>query len=138
MIAPIVDRILSFNLGEPGRLIVGLIQNNLILFLVLFMIYGGILFYAKLIWSEYLPQKMKEYLQCSAHEKMTEAQRFDHWLTIRRQLPRYILVPTRNEWWVKPASRMSGQEKMLFYNSKKKKLTEQEHFALLAKEMGII
>ncbi|MBL1229101.1 hypothetical protein IW492_07620 [Enterococcus sp. BWB1-3] len=138
MLAPIIDRMLSFNLGEPGRFFVELIQNNLLLFLIIFAVYGGIVLYAKYIWVEYLPGKMKAFLEKSAYEKMTADQYFENWLVQRQQLPKYILVPTQNEWWVKPAAKMSGQEKMLFYNSKKKKLSERERFSLLVEEMGMV
>lgn len=138
MLAPIVDRMLSFNLGAPGRFLVELIQNHLLLFLVVFAVYGGIVLYAKFIWSEYLPNKMKAFLENSTDERMTAEERFEYWLIQRQQLPNYILVPTQNEWWVKPAAKMSGQEKMLFFNSKKKKMSERERFALLAEELGLI
>ncbi|WP_213356330.1 hypothetical protein [Enterococcus casseliflavus] len=137
MIAPIVDRMLSFNLGEPGRYIVELVQNNLFLFLTIFAIYGGTILYAKFIWSEYIPEKMKEFLNNKTEESKTPEELFQQWLIQRHKLPKYILVPTKNEWWVRPAAKMTGQEKMLFYNSKRNKLTEKERFFLVTKELGI-
>ena len=138
MFAPIIDRMLSFNLGKPGRFFVEVIQDHLLLFLVIFAVYGGIVLYAKFIWSEYLPEKMKAFLKSSTDENLTQEERFEYWLVQRQQLPNYILVPTKNEWWVKPAAKMSGQEKMLFYNSKNKKMSERERFSLLAEEMGLV
>lgn len=134
MLAPLLDRMLNFNLGLPGRFIVNLLQNHMLIFLGVFFLYGSVLLYAKFIWSEYLPKQMKQFVAAQTDPAVSQEELFQHWVDFRKTLPRYLVVPTRNEWWVKPAAAMTGQEKMLFYNSKKKKMTEQERFVLVLEE----
>lgn len=131
MIAPILDRIFYFSLGKPGREFVEMIENHMWLFTILFLVYAGVLLYSKIIWSEYLPRIMMKFLK----EEKLNGQPIDEvymkWLAHRKQLPKYLLVPSHNEFWVKTAANMSGIEKKLFYNSDKKKLTEKECLAVL-------
>lgn len=135
MLAPILDRVLYFNLGSLGRSIVDVIQNNQWLFLTIFLLYGGIILYAKLIWSRYLPQKMYSYLKNTEKKNLSMEELYEGWLRYRKKLPQYILVPTHNEFWVKPAAKMTGTEQKLFYNSDRKKLNEKDCFILIAEKL---
>lgn len=134
MLGPVLDRILNLQLGVPGRALVSFVQENIVVFLGIFLVYGSILFYAKCIWTEYLPNRMRRFIEAS--DEQDQAKLFEKWVEERKNLPRYILVPTNNEWWVKPAAKMTGEEKMLFFNSEKKKMSEKQQFATLVKEFN--
>ena len=84
MLAPILDRVLYFNLGSLGRSIVDVIQNNQWLFLTIFLLYGGIVLYAKLIWSRYLPQKMYSYLKNTEKKNLSMEELYEGWLRYRK------------------------------------------------------
>ncbi|MGG5373327.1 hypothetical protein [Enterococcus sp. AZ196] len=135
MLAPILDRVLYFNLGSFGRMIVELIQNNKWFFLSMFLIYGGIILYAKVIWSHYMPKKMYSYLKSTELKNRSIEELYQGWLRYRKNLPQYILVPTHNEFWVKPAAKMTGTEQKLFYNSNRKKMNEKDCFTLIAEQL---
>lgn len=134
MLGPVLDRILNLQLGVPGRALVSFVQENIVVFLGIFLVYGTILFYAKCIWTEYLPYLMRKFIE--ANDETCPEKLFEGWLEERKNLPNYILVPTNNEWWVKPAAKMTGEEKMLFFNSDKKKMSEKQQFEMLAKEFN--
>lgn len=136
MLAPILDRILHFNLGKPGQAAVKFLEDNIVLALTVFAVYALLMLYAKLIRVEYLPNRMKSFLKDHFTKDAENEELFKQWLDMRQSMPNYILVPTQNEWWVKPIAQMSGNEQMLFYNSKRKKLSEKEHFQLLLEEIN--
>ena len=131
MLGPILDRILNFNLGLIGQSIVAFVELNMTFFLIAFAIYGVLILYAKVIWVKYLPAKMRLFLDDNYSTSESPEKLFTRWLIERRGLPLYLLVPTKNEWWVKPLAKMRGDEKMLLYNSKSKKMTEKQRFCLL-------
>lgn len=132
MLAPIFDRIMYFNLGALGRYIVAILQKNVIFFLVGFIIYAGIIFYAKVIWTCYLPKKMKAFLESNRQNNLSKEALYQLWTMERKAWPKYLLVPSHNEFWVKPVATMTGEEQKLFYNSEKKKRTEKECFMSIA------
>ncbi|WP_239253622.1 hypothetical protein [Listeria ilorinensis] len=137
MIGPIVDWVMNINLGALGRGIVAFIEANSWLFLALAMLYGALLVYAKLIVTDYLPKKMKAFLLArNSSKKDAPEVLYQEWLQCRKALPAYILVPSKNELWVKPARSATGREKALFFRSEKQKKTEQEQFLEVAKEVN--
>jgi|GEM_PF-2620148 len=134
MFGPIIDRMLHFNLGKVGRAIVTLIQENMLIFLVLFIAYASCMLYAKYVRTRLIPEKMKEFL-ISRKASGTLDELFNQWLAERQTWPKYLVVPTTNELWIKPASHMTGNEKMLFYTTDSQKMTENELFTILVKEL---
>ncbi|MGM0240628.1 hypothetical protein [Enterococcus sp. AZ103] len=103
-------------LGEVGRTLVTFLLDNKMLFLILFAFYGCLLLYSKTIYMYYVPKKIKEFI--TKNKLLTTKQLHEGWKKERKTIPLFILVPTRNEMWVRPLKYSDGNYEMLFFNKK--------------------
>lgn len=103
-------------LGEVGRGMLSFLIDKKIIFLILFAVYGCLLLYSKTIYMYYVPNKIKKFV--AANASLTSQQLQLKWKKERAAAPWFILIPTRNEMWVKPLNKSDGNYQMLFFNKK--------------------
>ncbi|OLQ24462.1 hypothetical protein AJQ09_01525 [Listeria seeligeri] len=110
-------------IGSPGRFVVQLIENNMLIFMLFAMLYTTTILYAKWTLTYYLPKKMYQLAKMKTWEleELHEA-----WQTEKKSLPWYILVPSRNEFWVKSAKNAPESTKLLHFSQQKLKLSDKE------------
>lgn len=101
-------------IGSPGRFVVNLIEDNMLIFMVVVMIYATTILYAKWTLAYYLPKKMSQLAEMKTWE-LDEL--YAAWQTEKKALPWYILVPSRNA----PES-----TKLLHFSQQKLKLSDKE------------
>lgn len=106
----------DFLLGRSGRYVVQLIHKNQILFYALFIVYGLVHLYSKFIYAKYIPSRINEIIDNNPH--LSAAKIELKWIEIKRKLPNYILIPSRNELWFGRLNQSNGEYKLLFSNNK--------------------
>lgn len=110
-------------LGEVGRSIVAFLIQHKLWFLILFTCYGSLLLYSKVIYLYYIPGRIKKMIlrnpACSVEELSAL------WKQEKQKLPGYILVPAKNELWVKPINQADGEYQLLYFNRKSSYASEQ-------------
>ncbi|MGM0168869.1 hypothetical protein IGI39_004624 [Enterococcus sp. AZ135] len=111
-------------LGSFGRGIVAFLIEHKSIFLILFAVYGGLLLYSKFIYMYYIPTKIKKII----FEKpdLSVNQLYVDWQQVKAASPWFILVPTKNEMWVKLLRNSDGKYQMLFFNKKNSYTSESE------------
>ncbi|HDU7259485.1 TPA: hypothetical protein RF347_002883 [Listeria monocytogenes] len=110
-------------IGSLGRFVVNLIEDNMLIFMVVVMIYATTILYAKWTLAYYLPKKMSQLAEMKTWE-LDEL--YAAWQTEKKALPWYILVPSRNEFWVKSARNAPESTKLLHFSQQKLKLSDKE------------
>lgn len=110
-------------LGEVGRGMVNFLIQHKLWFLVLFTCYGSLLLYSKVIYLYFIPGCIKKMIvknpACSLEELSVL------WKQEKQKLPWYILVPAKNELWVKSANQADGEYQLLYFNRKSSYTSEQ-------------
>ncbi len=110
-------------LGEVGRGIVAFLIQHKQWFLLLFACYGSLLLYSKIIYLYYIPGRIKKIIVTNPTLPVNELSR--RWKQEKEKLPWYILVPSKNERWVKPASQSDGEYQLLYFNRRSSYASEQ-------------
>ena len=106
---------LELLMGKPGRFILDFVGRHKTVFIILFLTYATILVYSKIILHYYYPAKMKELL--ADHREITADQEIlSLWQLKKQAFPWYILIPSRNELWVRMAAKSDHTHKLLFFN----------------------
>ncbi|MGO3792877.1 MAG: hypothetical protein ACTJG1_15625 [Enterococcus gilvus] len=103
-------------LGKPGRGLLGFLIEHKGFFLLLFALYGFLLLYSKFIYMYYIPSKIKKII--TENPGLSVKQTYEVWKKIKSSLPWFIVVPSKNELWVKPLNKSDGNYQMLFFNKK--------------------
>ena len=103
-------------LGGFGRGIVAFLIEHERIFLILFVVYGFLLLYSKFIYMYYIPTKIKKIIL--ANPNLSVNQLYKEWQKHKASSPWFIMVPTKNEMWVKPLKNSDGNYQMLFFNKK--------------------
>ncbi|MEO1772191.1 MULTISPECIES: hypothetical protein [Enterococcus] len=110
-------------LGEVGQSVLTFLIQHKLLFLVLFACYGSLLLYSKVIYMYYIPGRIKQIILMNPGlpvKKLSEI-----WKQEKKKLPWYILIPSKNERWVKLASQSNGEYQLLYFNRKSSYASEQ-------------
>ncbi|GAM95716.1 hypothetical protein LmNIHS28_01648 [Listeria monocytogenes] len=95
----------------------------MLIFMFVVMIYATTILYAKWTLAYYLPKKMNQLAEMKTWE-LDEL--YAAWQTEKKALPWYILVPSRNEFWVKSARNAPESTKLLHFSQQKLKLSDKE------------
>lgn len=118
-------------IGIPGRFIKEMIQNNSSIFLVVMAIYGFLLVYARMILTSYLPKKLRQFvelrmdqLDSDQNEELLQDKLQKEWNKELENLPWYVVVPSRNEFWVKRPTEGYRKTKQLAYRNNKKSIID--------------
>lgn len=114
----------QFLLGDLGKGILSIIKEKNVIFLCLFIIYGGLHLYAKTIYLYYIPNKINQFVNDNAACNIKELYKL--WEEERKKIPLYILVPVHKEMWVQPLRNTSGKYSVLFFNEKNSYDSENE------------
>ncbi|MBO1308690.1 hypothetical protein JZO70_21125 [Enterococcus sp. 669A] len=120
-------------LGEVGRGIVAFLIENKYLFLVLFAIYGFVLLYSKIVYMYYVPTKIKKIV--TENPSLTTDQLYTKWKKEKGQAPGYLLIPSKNEMWVKPLNRSNGCYQMLYFNRKSSYASELDMIEKISEDL---
>lgn len=104
-------------MGSSGRALLAGIEKNKTLFLVVIFIYASILIYSKLILHHYYPRKMKQLIQ-EWPEVVGEDELMALWREQKRTFKWFILIPSKNELWVRKASKSPDRLQLLYFNRK--------------------
>lgn len=110
-----IERMARFNLGEKGRNLLDYIIENPWGFMIPVFIYGAIILYAKHNYKNFIPNKMKEIIRENPDESFNGL--FGKWESYKKDLPWYILVPTKNELWAKPLKNSDGTYQLMLDNA---------------------
>ncbi|MBF0840391.1 OadG family protein [Staphylococcus lentus] len=105
-------------IGKPGNMILEMITNNYTTFLILIFIYGAILLYSKIIVRYYLPKKLKRFIENESRNYYNSNNIYEKWKIELERLPFYIIVPSKNELWVKKVHHNYKETKLLPYLNK--------------------
>ena len=106
-----IERMARFNLGEWGRNLLDYIIENPWAFMIVAFIYGAILLYAKHNYKTFMPNKMKEIIRENPNDSFKVL--FTKWEAYKKDLPWYVLVPTKNELWAKPLKKSNGTYQLM-------------------------
>lgn len=101
-----VERITRFNLGKKGSELLDYIIANPYFFVLIAFIYGLISLYAKYNYRIFMPGKMEEIIVESPKDSFNQS--FSKWKETKKELPWYVLVPTKNELWFRRLNQSNG------------------------------
>lgn len=103
-------------LGKPGRGIVAFLVEYKKIFLFFFALYGLLLLYSKIIYMYYIPSKIKKII--NDNPDLSVEQVYEEWKKVKCSLPWFVMIPSKNEMWIKPLNKSDGHYQMLFFNKK--------------------
>ncbi|MRI82622.1 hypothetical protein GIY11_11435 [Aerococcaceae bacterium DSM 109653] len=106
-----IERMARFNLGEWGRILLDYIIENPWGFMSAAFIYGVILLYAKYNYKTFIPKNMKKIIRENPNDSFNDL--FAKWDVYKKELPWYILVPTKNELWARPLKYSNGDYQLM-------------------------
>ncbi|CAH0303103.1 hypothetical protein SRABI84_04581 [Peribacillus simplex] len=123
MITGFLESFTQWFIGIPGRFLLDVMNNNLNLFLTIISIYGLLLLYSKIIVRFYIPKRMIAFVLHKSNNDLINGQDLakavenlhEKWRKEIRNLPFYVVVPSKNEWWIKRPSPDYKNTKLLPY-----------------------
>lgn len=124
--ADLLRAINNFMLGNPGKAIIKNISNNQVFYSIIFLGYGLLLIYARIIYLFYIPKSIEKVVLKNRELDINEIYKI--WLKKKKALSPFLVVPTKNELWVQRLNSASGNYDVLFFN---KKNSYQSEYSLL-------
>lgn len=124
--ADLLRAINNFMLGNPGKAIIKNISNNQVFYSIIFLGYGLLLIYARIIYLFYIPKSIEKVVLKNRELDINEI--YQIWLKKKKALSPFLVVPTKNELWVQRLNSASGNYDVLFFN---KKNSYQSEYSLL-------
>lgn len=124
--ADLLRAINNFMLGNPGKAIIKNISNNQVFYSIIFLGYGLLLIYARIIYLFYIPKSIEKVVLKNRELDINEIYKI--WLKKKKALSPFLVIPTKNELWVQRLNSASGNYDVLFFN---KKNSYQSEYSLL-------
>lgn len=129
-------------LGELGRPILDFVRANFLMIFSGIFLYGLLLTYARFIHKNYLPKKLKEYIDQHSHTidgntKNAAAIINTGWEKQLDHMPWYIVVPTKNELWIKSPNIDYRLTKQLPFRKEKSNMNDYDWIQFWLKEKEV-
>lgn len=129
-----IREFLQFLLGSPGRLLYSFITDNIIIFCIIATIYSILMLYSKYMIKCYIPSKIRKFVKEFTLEKEISIDNGENlvkiihekWMDEVKRLPKYVIVPSRNELWVTSMGENYLRDSLLPYSRSKKMLMSDE------------
>lgn len=108
-----LEKLVNSLLGKPGRALFNFIQNHYEIFLLIMMVYGLLILYAKRNYITYIPNQIRKIIAENPNASSEEVYKI--WQQHKKQIPNYILIPTKNDLWVTPLNKADDNYDLLEY-----------------------
>lgn len=111
-------------LGQSGQFLLDKYYQYETVILILISFYSLLLIYARCILLFYYPYKMKKILH---QERLSNIKHIrEIWLQEKLTFPFFIVVPSRNELWIRRASKSPIEHGVSFFRERKTHKTDYE------------
>lgn len=120
-------------LGTSGQFLLDKYYQYETVLLILISVYSFLLIYARCILLFYYPYKMKKILHQNCLINTQDIREI--WLQEKLTFPFFIVVPSKNELWIKRASKSSIEHGVSFFRERKIHKTDFEQLDEIQQRM---
>lgn len=129
-----LEDFVNIMLGMPGRAFLDFVKANQISFLSLVFLYAGLMLYSKYILNYYLPGQLQKVIRqelAKQEDDDVEAavlvgEIYASWVARVENFAWYIVMPSKNEYWVqRPQASYTDIQLLPYERAKKKKMPKE-------------